>query len=175
MCVGAQTVSYEVGVYTSSCAQVCSAANLLCADSMVEKMSCSAVAAAHCQSKTMAVNSNIGCTVSGCYVNCAHNYYYSKTSAYSSCNTGGTCLTSSANLYKACPCYAVTSSELEGWATVGLYLAGAIVIGGVALLVRALMNKKNRCAANFSGCLNQSQAPLFSQLSCQATCISAGE
>jgi hypothetical protein len=70
----------------------------------------------------------VGCTVSGCYVNCQESYYYSKTSSYSSCNTAGTCLTTSSNLYKYCPCYDATTASLEGWATVGLFLAGGIAV-----------------------------------------------
>jgi hypothetical protein len=141
----AQSVSYLAGTYTSSCTQVCGAMDLLCADSMVEKMNCASLASSHCGRSSMNSNTNVGCTVSGCYVNCEEGYYYSKASAYSSCNTGGTCLTSSSNLYKMCPCYAQTSTELEGWAKMGLFLAGAIVLTSVGLLVNTIMCK-NRCA-----------------------------
>mmetsp|Transcript_22678 Transcript_22678/g.38362 ORF Transcript_22678/g.38362 Transcript_22678/m.38362 type:complete len:229 (-) Transcript_22678:351-1037(-) len=141
--VGAQTVTYQAGAYTSSCTQVCEAANLYCADAMVEKMNCASLASTYCSSSTLSSNSNIGCTVSGCYVNCVQAYYYGKTSSYSSCNTGGTCLTTSSNLYKLCPCYEQATSELEGWAKVGLYLAGAIVLVVAGLAVRAMMNKSS--------------------------------
>lgn len=135
-------VQYESGAYTSSCTEICSASDLLCADSMIESMSCSAVAKWHCGISSMTSNSNIGCTVSGCYVNCQDSYYYSKTSSFSSCNTAGTCLTSSSNLAKFCPCYAATTSTLEGWATAGLYLAGgiaAIAVVAAVVKVRAKM------------------------------------
>ena len=134
-------VQYETGTYSSSCTQICSAADLLCADSMLQSMDCANVAANYCGSNSIVSNSNIGCTVSGCYVNCKEYYYYSKSSAFSSCNSAGTCLTTSSSLYKHCPCYEAGESELEGWATVGLYLAGAIVVGGAIYLIAIAVKK----------------------------------
>ena len=137
----ATSVQYLYGTYTSSCSQICNAAGLFCADSMIESMNCAAVAKSHCRSSSLSSNPNVGCTVSGCYVNCQKSYYYSKSSSFSSCNTAGTCLTTSSNLYKHCPCYEQASTELEGWAKIGLYLAGAIVLICVVFLVRLGMQQ----------------------------------
>lgn len=137
-------VSYLAGAYSSSCVQVCGAADMLCADSMVEKMNCASLASTHCGSNTMSMNANVGCYVSGCYVNCADSYYYSKSSTYSTCNTGGTCLTSSSNLNKICPCYEHTSLELEGWSKMFLFLIGAIMLATVGLVVKSIMCKDRK-------------------------------